>query len=326
MEIRNRSLLADACRGIPVEIDSDSPELLFMQHLCAGDADAAAALFGDEKQFGGASVADVPFGRYEEKAGIRALAAQWLSRFHASAASVEPIFQTRAGGRSATELNVNFVVDGMINQVPMFVIGDLRAHGMLDEVRIYCHCTQVPGLTPYRKPMFRSAHLEMGDPGLLTGAVKEYYCALHRVDGVDVDRILRCMSPDCAFGGYEALGTKGHGSDPETLRKVYEHMATYIPMWVGMRYETLIDDGVNCVIEWVHIVSDRGVEEGARVCLSGVASYTRNADGLLCSIRICDYAGYERSIDWSKTPISKEEAYAINRVHAFPVGVGRNPN
>jgi hypothetical protein len=63
-------------------------------------------------------------------------------------------------------------------------------------------------------------------------------------------------------------------------------MATYIPKWVGMRYETLIDDGVTGVIEWVHIVTDAGVSEGGRVCLSGIAAYMRNEDGLICSIRI----------------------------------------
>jgi hypothetical protein len=45
--------------------------------------------------------------------------------------------------------------------------------------------------------MFKSAHLEMGDPMLLTGAVREYYEALHHMPHVDVDRILACMAPGC---------------------------------------------------------------------------------------------------------------------------------
>lgn len=90
-----------------------------------------------------------------------------------------------------------------------------------------------------------------------------------------------------------------------------------------MRYETIIDDGRTCVIEWVHIVSRAGQEERARIAISGVSAYERGDDGLLCSIRICDYAGLERTIDWTKTPVTKEEAQKINFVEEFPAGVGR---
>ena len=58
------------------------------------------------------------------------------------------------------------------------------------------------------------------------------------------------------------------------------------------------------------------------MAISGIAAYERGADGLLKAIRICDYAGYERTIDWSKTPLSKEEAYAYNAVSVFPDRVG----
>lgn len=325
MKIRNKSDLRRVCESVQVCIEPSSPEVELMRLICEGQTDKAAALFGAARQFGGPPAIDTPYGRFEGAEGVRRFAETWLTTFRADWACVDPVVQTRSGGRSATEMNVNFLVDGMINQVPMFVIGDLRAHGMLDEVRIYCNFSQVPGLTPYRKPIFHSAHLEMGDPGLMTGAVREYYEALHCADGVDIERIMGAMGEACAFGGYEPLGVEPHPADRDTLRKTYERMATYIPMWVGMRYETLIDDGVTCVIEWMHIVTDRGVKEGSRVCLSGVAAYSRGADGRLCSIRICDYAGYERQIDWSKTPVSKEEAYRINRVHSFPRGVGNDP-
>ena len=110
--------------------------------------------------------------------------------------------------------------------------------------------------------------------------------------------------------------------DRETLTRIYTDMSGHIPRWVGMRYETLIDNGITAVIEWQHIVTDLGVKEAGRVCMSGISAYTRGKDGRLCSIRICDYAGFERTIDWSKTPISEAEARAINRVHEFPAGVG----
>ena len=71
-----------------------------------------------------------------------------------------------------------FVVDGEIEEVPFFVITDLRTPSLLEEVRMYTHYSFVPGLTPYRKPIFKPAHYEMGDPGLLTGAMRAYYEAL----------------------------------------------------------------------------------------------------------------------------------------------------
>ena len=328
MDIRHHSRLKQMCANFTSPMQEDSPEIRLMRLVCAGQAEEACRLFGTEKQFGGVPAVDAPYGRFEGTEGIRDFASGWLERFRAASATVEPVCQTQSCGRSVTEMNVSFVTDGMIEEVPMFVVGDLRDKGMLDEVRIYCNFTRVPGLTPYRKPIFKSAHLEMGDPNLLTGAFKEYYEALHHVPKVDVERIINSMSDDCVFGGYEpVIGDEQPAEDPapmdrETLTRIYTDMSEHIPRWVGMRYETLIDNGITAVIEWQHIVTDLGVEEAGRVCMSGISAYSRGKDGRLCSIRICDYAGFERTIDWSKTPIPEEEARAINRVHVFPAGVG----
>lgn len=329
MEIRRHSRLRQMCSNFTSPMQEDSPEIRLMRFVCAGQAKEACALFGETKQFGGPSAVDAPYGRFEGPEQLRAFAEGWLARFGAAAAVVDPVCQTRSGGRSVTEMNIRFTVDGMINEVPMFVVGDLREGGMLDEVRIYCNFSWIPGLTPYRKPIFRSAHLEMGDPNLLTGSFREYYEALHHVPKVDVDRIIASMGDGCLFGGYEPLpedaeDNHSHESREELVR-IYTAMGEHIPRWVGMRYETLIDNGITAVIEWVHIVTDKGVEEAGRVCMSGISAYTRGEDGLLCSIRICDYAGFEKTIDWTKTPISKEEAFSINRVHTFPAGVGNAP-
>ena len=330
MEIRHRSRLRQMCANFTSPMQEDSPEILLMQLICAGKTIEACALFGETKQFGGLPAVDAPYGRFEGQEELAAFASGWLKQFNAESASIDPVCQTQSGGRSVTEMNVSFVTDGMIEEVPMFVVGDLREGGLLDEVRIYCNFTRVPGLTPYRKPIFKSAHLEMGDPNLLTGAFKEYYEALHHVPKVDVERIINSMGDDCVFGGYEpVIGDEQPAEDPapmdrETLTRIYTDMSGHIPRWVGMRYETLIDNGITAVIEWQHIVTDLGVKEAGRVCMSGISAYTRGKDGRLCSIRICDYAGFERTIDWSKTPISEAEARAINRVHEFPAGVG-NP-
>jgi hypothetical protein len=326
MKYKNKCSLAHLYAGPRHKILANSPELLFINAICSNLSDEAVSLFRENKLFGKLPpVVDAPYGRFVGLSQIHDFAEHWLQTFQADSAFVTPVIQTRANGRSVTELVVSFVANQEITEVPMFVVGDLRTADSLDEVRIYCHFTYVPGLTAYRRPLFKSAHLEMGDPSLLTGAVREYYEALHHVPQVDVDRILGAMGDHCIFGGYEPLGCQASEDESrEKLRKTFEGMATYIPRCVGMRYETIIDDGVTCVIEWVHIVSEAGRKELGRVCLSGISAYERGEDGLLCSIRISDYAGYERTIDWSKTPVSKEEAFQYNFIKAFPAGVGRN--
>ena len=305
-------------------IQYTSPEVLLMQHIADGDPESAAALFRDRKQFTDQlPVVDAPYGRFEGKDEIRTFVNGFIQRFEADRLEILPMFQTRSGGRSVTEMVLNFEKEGQIDQVPMFVVADLGSRGTLEEVRLYCHSTFVPHLTPYRKPMFIPAHLEMGDPGLMTGAVREYYSALHHVPGVDVDRIVSCMHPDCVFGGYGVYTGKAPEKGTEALRRIYTGMAGYIPEKVGMRYETLIDDGVTGVIEWVHVISDKGRNELGRIAMSGIAAYMRGDDGRLISIRISDYAWMEKEIDWTQTGISESEARQINAVDVFPAGVGR---
>ena len=325
MEIRKMAelyaLYPEAQKGIMY----DSPELLMMKHIAEHDTESVQALFPERRQFSEDPPAvDTPYGRFEGKEQIRAFAEGFIGRFEADSLSILPKFQTRSGGRSVTEMVLNFEVSGMIDQVPMFVVADLGSRGTLEEVRLYCHSSFVPHLTPYRRPLFNPAHLEMGDPGLMTGAVREYYTALHHMPSVDVERILRCMHPDCVFGGYGLYRGQEPEKGTEALRRVYTGMASYIPRKVGMRYETLIDDGVTGVIEWVHVISDEGRELG-RIAMSGIAAYMRGEDGRLISIRISDYAWMEKEIDWAQAGTTEAEAKKVNAVKTFPAGVGRKP-
>jgi len=325
MKIRQECSLARLHTNPKHVILANSPELKFVNALCNGSIDEAVGYFCEKKLFGNVPpVVDVPYGRFEGLSEIRKFAEGWLSTFNAESAFVQPVVQTRANGRSVSEVVFNFVVDGEINQVPMFVVGDLRTADTLDEVRMYCHFSYVPGLTAYRKPIFTPAHLEMGDPNLLTGAVREYYEALHHVPGVDVDRIMKTMGKGCIFGGYEPIKDVSFDKQSyEDIRPKFEYMRNYIPSGVGMRFETIIDDGITCVIEWVHVVSEKGQKEWSRIAQSGISAYERGEDGLLCAIRICDYAHCEKTIDWTKTPVSKEVALQTNLVKEFPAGVGR---
>ncbi|MBR1586478.1 MAG: nuclear transport factor 2 family protein [Clostridia bacterium] len=316
MKYIQRSVLAELYRGSAHPIDESYAELRLIRAACAGDEEGACALFREEKQFGHApSVVDTPFRRYEGLQGVRRFIREWLPRFQAERAAVIPVIQTRANGRSVTELQVDFTSAEGIRQVPFFVVADLRGGGLLDEVRLYTHCSFIPGLQAYRAPLFPSTHLEKGEGGLLTGAVREYYEGLHHLPAADVDRIMACMADNCVFGGYEPLEP---GREPALTRadvyEKYRRMAQYIPRCVAMRYETLIDDGRTCVIEWVHVVSRAGREERNRIAMSGIAAYERGEDGLLCSIRISDYAGLEGTIDWDQLPLTWEQAQQVNFV------------
>jgi hypothetical protein len=57
--------------------------------------------------------------------------------------------------------------------------------------------------------------------------------------------------------------------------------------------------------------------------MSGIAAYMRGEDGRLISIRISDYAGMEKYIDWAQTGTTEEEAQKVNAVIRFPAGAGR---
>jgi len=330
MKIRNACKFVELYARPDNIILANSPELLFIQRLCSNKVNDALSLFHEKKLFGDTPpVVDVPYGRYTGLGEIRKFTEGWLDRFNATSASVTPVIQTRGGGRSVTELVIDFVVDGEIEQVPMFVVGDLRTAGDLDEVRMYCNASYIPGFAPYRKPIFQPAHLEAGDPLLLTGAMREYYIGLHTMPHADIERVLGSLSKDCVFGGYrpQAPGEEDEFSiTPEQVRKKFERICSYMPDCLGIRFETIIDDGKTCIIEWVHIISERGVIELSRTAQSGIAAYERNAEGLLCSIRICDYARMESQVDWSQTPVgTREAAEQINRVKEFPYTVGAKP-
>lgn len=325
MNIRKECNLKKLYAGVVKEFKEESPDMIFARALAAGKVDEVVGLFREKKLFWDEPpVIDSPYKRFEGLEGIREFAEGFLKRFNASEATITPMFQTIGGGRVCLEAVINFVVDGEIEEVPMFFCVDLRTPKLLEEVRMYTNFSFVPGLTPYRKPIFKPAHYEMGDPGLLTGAMKSYYEALHHAPYCSADRIHKAFADECIVGGYEPWGAtvKSKEEMSKDAHNFGKGLATYIPACVGMRYETIIDDGTTCVIEWVHLVSKKGQSERNRVAMSAVSAYTRNEDGYLCYVRICDYAGHEAEIDWTQTPVSKEEAYAIHLIDEFPKGCG----
>ena len=294
-------------------IHADSQELRFMKALCAGDAEGAAALFADKVQFRDEPPAvDAPHGRFEGREAIRDFAGNWLASFGADRAEFTPVVQTIAGGRAAIEGVASFYREGaLLREIPMITVGDLRPHGQMDGARIYFHFKQAPGFSAYRAPIFKSQHLTAQEPHLLTGSPRAYLEALHHEPKCDVDKVIEIVGPKCCFGGY--ITDQGIIlCDKAELRKAYERMSEYIPRWLNIRFETVIDDGISCVIEWVHVITKDGREEGNRLCESGVAVYERDEEGYLGAIRICDYAHCENLIDWEKERLTKAEAERIN--------------
>lgn len=328
MKVRKECSLKRLYADMIKDIKEDSPDLIFARALAAGKVDEVVGMFREKKLFWDEPpVIDTPYKRFEGLDGIKEFAEGFLARFNATEASITPVFQTIGGGRVALEAVINFVVDDEIEEVPMFFVVDLRTPKLLEEVRMYTHFSFVPGLTPYRKPIFKPAHYEMGDPGLLTGAMRCYYEALHHAPYCSAERIHKSFAKECIVGGYEPWGAtiKSKEEMSKDAHNFGTFLSTYIPACVGMRYETIIDDGRTCVIEWVHIVSKQGQTERNRVAMSAVSAYTRDEDGYLCAVRISDYAGHEAEIDWSQTTVSKEEAYSIHLIDEFPKGCGMKP-
>ena len=108
MKIRKQSSLVKLFSNPKHTILANSPELRFISAVCSGLPDEAVSLFRDQKLFGKVPpVVDAPYGRFEGLAEIHKFAENWLKVFHAESASITHVIQTRANGRSVTELAVN---------------------------------------------------------------------------------------------------------------------------------------------------------------------------------------------------------------------------
>lgn len=285
-------------------INHDSAELLFLEALCRKNAGKAADFFEETQQFGKPSVVDAPQGRYEGKEAIASFADQWLNDFGADSAEVEPVTQTNGGGRSASEVVVHFVRKEGNLSIPMCIVGDLRPSNKLNEVRIYFYYGWVPGFSAYRRIIFEPEHMEAAPYSLMTGCVREYFELLHEPGDVKerLEKVVAITPQDVAYGGYRPewveLADRGH----DAIRDHYAGILSETPEIYIVRAEAITDDGIQSVVEWTLVVTEKGYSVG-RVAQSGVAIYERDAEsGLLRSIRICDNVGSEDEIPLSELP------------------------
>ena len=137
--------------------------------------------FQEYQQFGNVkSTVDVPQGRFEGLDEIQDFCSNWLNYAKADSAYAVPVKQTRSGGRSCTELMLHFRYDKYGKEVkfPACVVGDLRGHGQLDEVRMYFFFKWLPDLSPYRHRIFRPSHNAQVELNSVCNVIREYSDAL----------------------------------------------------------------------------------------------------------------------------------------------------
>lgn len=310
-----KSRFAELYGGPHRTVLSDSPELKFFVSVIEGDLETAINQFPQEKQFGGLPVLDIPQGRYTGIEEIRDFAKEWSGRFgpqHDGA--VEAVIQTRAGGRSATELVLHFTEDGEEKVAPMAVIGELRSDGKMDECHIYFNFNLIPGTNAYRPPVFPPKDTFDTRQEMLSGAVREYLVGLHDPSVPFWEKADKIFADHVIFGGYgeRELDDRLCIKSRDEIKKDFEDINKTLTKYVFIRVETIIDDGKICCIEWEQLVTRAGREEKNRLSEAGCSFYERGEDGRIYSIRIIDYAYCEGQIDWSKARRTKEEAEKIN--------------
>lgn len=296
----------------------DSPEILFLQTLACSDTETAAALFDENKQFGGLSAIDCPHGRYEGLSKIKEFVETWYSWFHAESGEVEVVNQIQSGCRSALEFVFIFhKADGSVQEIPMACAADLRDGGSrIDELRTYMNPALVEGYPIYRPPIFKEGKTYELRHEMLSGVMPYYFKTVHELGLAHIPETLTHTEPikmGASYGNdpyYEGMYDEmtSQSSLPEDVEAPKYNLQDF----VRLRMETIIDDGRICCVEWEQLITKRGREERYRLSEPGISFYERAADGWLKSIRIIDYANTERKIDWDNCPYDRETAEKIN--------------
>ena len=284
---------------------STSPELVFINAICNGDIDGAVDLFDEDQQFGNVkSSVDAPQGRFEGKDAIRQFCANWLTYAQADASYVVPVKQTRSGGRSCTEMIVHYRYEklGKTLKFPICVVGDLRGGGMLDEIRIYFFFKWLPGISAYRHRIFRPSHDEQAELNSMCNVIREYSDALANLgDEGCMERMLATMNDDVIYGGYRPESISPVIQGKEKVRKKYD---SFVGMPQTVRFESIIDNNLTAVCEWVGVPNGREVPGREPLLQSGVGIYDRDPKtGRLKAVRIIDNFRFQDEIDWSTADI-----------------------
>jgi hypothetical protein len=272
-------------------IDAASPELRLLEGLTRGDGELAASAVEQTRQWGGIAQVDTPFGLFAGKEGVRTLAEGFAARFSATTLRVTPVVQTRAGGRSVSEVVLEGASAHGPAAIPVTVVGDLHPGGTLEGARLYFFYRWADGLGPYRAPIYPPRHASSAEFPLLTGPVRRYYELLNLDDPqAATSGILGTLAPDFRYGGYRPADSEPLIDSLHQLRDVYTAICSGIPSEQIIRFETITDDGNTCAVEWTSVITDRGRAKGI-ASQAGFAAYERSSDGRLRAIRINDNLG-----------------------------------
>lgn len=283
-------------------INQDSVELRFLRHICQGGSDVAQ-FFNPQRIDKRDVTLYTPATKYTGLAGIEAFAKQWLSQLNATSATVHPVVQTVAGGRSVSEVEIWFDVGDSDEpyKMPLSIFADLAHNDKMEGVRIYYFYQWIPGTPAYNKPIFPIRHKEIDDSCNLTGVVKYYYEQLHNpYSDKALDNVVNMMSAEkIRFGGYRPTEVAPPLLDIERFRDKYVRTLDKIPGEQCILFKTVTDDGCCCMVEWTSLVRRVGLAKGW-VSQAGMVAYERDMEdpSKLVSIRICDNWGWETEIDY----------------------------
>lgn len=292
----------DVYGALNVPIREDSPEIRFMRHICSGGKDVDS-YFNETTIYRHKTFIDAPSGHYEGFREMEQFSEEWLKLFHASDAEVYPVIQTVSGGRSATEMEIWFRLNGeVINKVPVTVFGDLAPGNKLEGLRIYYFFKFQPGAVSYRPPIFRPGVNKPTESALMTGVMRYYYEQLHNYRYEESFANMKGMiAKDCIYGGYRPDEEEPMSFGRDAIAEHYKGICMVNPDLAYIRFETIVDDGIRMAVEWTGIPTKEGLKKGF-ISIAGCAVYDRNSDGELASIRINDNTGFDLGVDPSSIP------------------------
>lgn len=281
-------------------INQEAPELRFMRHVCEGGS-AIETYFHDLTTSRKEVTVYTPYGKFEGHDAIKRFAEGFLGLVKATSAEIHPVIQTVAGGRSVTEAEVWFNI-GQVQpyKVPMNFFCDLGHHGKMEGLRIYYFCKWIPDTPAYFEPIYLPSVNGPADTNLMSGVIKTYYEQINNFCKEDqLKNVIKLFSKEPRIGGYRPQEiTPMTVYTEEKLLKKYTTIVENIPKLCYIRFESMTDDGKNCLVEWTSIITKEGLVQGL-VSQAGMAAYERDEDGQLCSVRICDNFRYDDEIDLS---------------------------
>jgi hypothetical protein len=242
-----------------------------------------------------------PERKYEGIEEIRNFAKEFLGKLNATSAKLYPVIQTQAAGRSVSEVEIAFETgEEEPYKVPMAIFADLGPEGKMESLRIYYFYQWIPGTPAYYRPIFRPSHNEPAELNQLSGIMKFYYEQLHNnYQKVQLDNLVSCFADNPRMGGYRPTEMNPPmENSKEVVRKKYSKLVDNIPSDLYIRFETITDDGRNCLCEFTSIVRKHALTKGL-VSQAGMVAYERDENGKIISVRICDNFKWEHEIDYS---------------------------